>query len=422
MLGRIDGRRRGLGRADVPADGRGVVDRGEDVRRGVAERRGRLVAEVARQVAPDVGPAFVRVTLHPSSSSVLVHRPQPVQVGERFSMKARIPSRWSSVAKSSKKAARSARRPAVSDRSAAASTERLAARTASGGIAAIVSASSSAASTVSAAGTTFVTSPAAFASAAGIARPVRISSMASADPTARVRRCVPPAPGITPIRISGWPNWASSPATMRSHVMASSQPPPSAKPRTAAISGSPMAPMRSHAVKWPSACSRSGLWSASSTMSAPAANARSPAPVRTMTRIRSSRSSASSWLGQLFQEREAERVARLGSIDGHERDAVMALDRGIDTDQAGGRLDVGHADSLRVRGLRCRSSIHVPGSVARPLAMHADRLTHPGRPRPPARARSPDRARSRADSDPPPASRPSSAPRPTPPGRRSPSP
>ena len=45
-------------------------------------------------------------------------------------------------------------------------------------------------------------------------------------PTARVRRCVPPAPGMVPRLISGWPNLALSAARMRSHIMASSQPPP----------------------------------------------------------------------------------------------------------------------------------------------------------------------------------------------------
>ena len=43
-----------------------------------------------------------------------------------------------------------------------------------------------------------------------------------------VRRCVPPAPGMTPSLISGWPNFAVSAAMMMSHIMASSQPPPSA--------------------------------------------------------------------------------------------------------------------------------------------------------------------------------------------------
>ena len=80
-------------------------------------------------------------------------------------------------------------------------------------------------------------------------------------------------------------------------------------------------------------------------MSAPAAKARSPAPgdhddpdaVVQVERLE--------LIGKLGQEREAERVARLGPIDRHERDAVMPRDRGIDADQTGGRLDVGHADS-----------------------------------------------------------------------------
>ena len=50
-------------------------------------------------------------------------------------------------------------------------------------------------------------------------------------------------------------------------------------------------------------------------------------------------------LRQLGQEREAQRVARLRPIDRHERDAVMPLYRGIDADETGRRLDVGHADS-----------------------------------------------------------------------------
>ena len=37
--------------------------------------------------------------------------------------------------------------------------------------------------------------------------------------------------------ISGWPNWASSDAMMKSHSSASSQPPPRAKPLTAAMMG-----------------------------------------------------------------------------------------------------------------------------------------------------------------------------------------
>ena len=68
-------------------------------------------------------------------------------------------------------------------------------------------------------------------------RPVSTMSIALALPTARGRRCVPPAPGMMPSLISGWPNCALSAAMMKSHIIASSQPPPSAKPLTAAITG-----------------------------------------------------------------------------------------------------------------------------------------------------------------------------------------
>ena len=68
-------------------------------------------------------------------------------------------------------------------------------------------------------------------------RAVRTRSIALALPTARGRRCVPPAPGMMPSLISGWPNFALSAAMTMSHIIATSQPPPSAKPATAAITG-----------------------------------------------------------------------------------------------------------------------------------------------------------------------------------------
>ncbi|MCY1378953.1 hypothetical protein D9M69_666270 [compost metagenome] len=86
-------------------------------------------------------------------------------------------------------------------------------------------------------GTTRLTRPARSASVASIMRAVSTMSMALDLPTARGRRCVPPAPGMMPSLISGWPNFALSAAMMKSHIMASSQPPPSAKPLTAAITG-----------------------------------------------------------------------------------------------------------------------------------------------------------------------------------------
>ena len=45
-----------------------------------------------------------------------------------------------------------------------------------------------------------------------------------------VSRCDPPMPGVTPSLISGWPNLAVSAAMMKSAIIATSQPPPSAKP------------------------------------------------------------------------------------------------------------------------------------------------------------------------------------------------
>ena len=62
-------------------------------------------------------------------------------------------------------------------------------------------------------------------------------SIAFALLTARGRRCVPPEPGTMPSLISGWPKRAVSAAMTMSHIIASSHPPPSAKPATAPITG-----------------------------------------------------------------------------------------------------------------------------------------------------------------------------------------
>ncbi|MNN68872.1 hypothetical protein D3C81_1846130 [compost metagenome] len=99
---------------------------------------------------------------------------------------------------------------------------------ASGGMPAMPRASSSALGRVWASATTSLTSPIASASSALTMQPV--SSMRSAWylPTARSRRWVPPAPGITPTLISGWAKRAEAPATIRSQCIASSQPPPRA--------------------------------------------------------------------------------------------------------------------------------------------------------------------------------------------------
>src|SRR6266568_4615092 len=104
-------------------------------------------------------------------------------------------------------------------------------------IAAIFSAAAITSSISLSAGTMRLTRPLRSASAASIMRPVRQRSIALDLPIARVRRCEPPQAGMTPSVISGWPNFAVSAAMMKSHIIASSQPPPSAKPATAAITG-----------------------------------------------------------------------------------------------------------------------------------------------------------------------------------------
>ena len=84
---------------------------------------------------------------------------------------------------------------------------------------------------------TWLTKPSRSASSASMRRPVSTSSIARCLPITRASRWVPPPPGMIPSVISGWPNSAVSEATIMSQASASSQPPPSAKPETAAISG-----------------------------------------------------------------------------------------------------------------------------------------------------------------------------------------
>mmetsp|Transcript_5278 Transcript_5278/g.13333 ORF Transcript_5278/g.13333 Transcript_5278/m.13333 type:complete len:237 (+) Transcript_5278:22-732(+) len=68
-------------------------------------------------------------------------------------------------------------------------------------------------------------------------RPLKVRSHAREYPTTRLRRCVPPAPGMIPRRTSGRATFASGPATRRSHASAISSPPPSATPSSAAMVG-----------------------------------------------------------------------------------------------------------------------------------------------------------------------------------------
>ena len=113
----------------------------------------------------------------------------------------------------------------------------LAWRTAMGPLSAMVAAISSAFARAWPAGTTWFTSPIALASRASTRRPVKISSFAIGAPRMRGRSWVPPTPGKMPRVTSGTAKTAVSPHTTKSESTASSQPPPIAKPSTAAMTG-----------------------------------------------------------------------------------------------------------------------------------------------------------------------------------------
>ena len=97
---------------------------------------------------------------------------------------------------------------------------------------------------------------------------------------------------MIPSVISGWPNSAVSEATIMSHSSASSQPPPSAKPDTAAISGVRQAAMRCQKAIVDASITSWKVRSAIALMSAPAANT-SSLPAITMQRTPASASKSS---------------------------------------------------------------------------------------------------------------------------------
>src|SRR5690606_25013690 len=188
----------------------------------------------------------------------------------------------------------------------------------------------------------------------------------SSLPTVRASRWMPPAPGMIPTLISGWPKRAPSPATMMSACIASSQPPPSAKPLTAAITGFGQAAIVCH-MRWLLSSRMSiGELSAIARRSAPAAKTRSP-PVSTMQRTLSSSLSVtkcavsacrSDWLSAL---RASGRLSRISAIPAWGRSTStcsMVLSSGSadgggqfrhDLEQVADQAVVGHLEDRRVR-------------------------------------------------------------------------
>ena len=149
-------------------------------------------------------------------------------------------------------------------------------------------------------GYTALTRPISLASAAPMTLPEKINSLALASPTRRGRRWVPEKPGVMPRPTSGWPNLApplpsalGPAARMMSQLMASSQPPPRAKPLTAAMVGiSSFSMRRIRALpRWPHLRPAATSMGYCSPMSAPATKER-PSPV--MMKARSSVSCSTS--------------------------------------------------------------------------------------------------------------------------------
>ena len=119
-------------------------------------------------------------------------------------------------------------------------------------------------------------------------------SFALPGPMRRASLCVPPKPGVIPRPTSGCPNNALSEQIRISQLMASSLPPPSAKPFTAAITGTgKVSILRKISLPNLPKCSPCSLViTLIAAMSAPATKDFSPAPVRIIARI-SERSTAS---------------------------------------------------------------------------------------------------------------------------------
>ncbi len=134
-----------------------------------------------------------------------------------------------------------------------------------------------AAASASPSGTTSLTKPSAWPSAAETRRPVRIMPSAAFCPVIRGRRWTP-LPAMRPTRGSGSAKTAFSAAMMMSQASAVSNPPPIATPLTAAMRGlsrskrwlSPANPVAGRGPRRPAAWTLRSL---------PAENARSPAPV-----------------------------------------------------------------------------------------------------------------------------------------------
>ena len=134
--------------------------------------------------------------------------------------------------------------------------------------------------------------------------------------TRRARRWVPPKPGVMPRPVSGWPNTAVSAQMRISQAMLSSQPPPRAKPFTAAMVGMGSVSMARKTLLpcLPKASPPSLVRVLISPMSAPATKAFSPLPVMTRARISASAFTAETSSSRSVRTSEFSAFSALGRL------------------------------------------------------------------------------------------------------------
>ena len=160
---------------------------------------------------------------------------------------------------------------------------------------------------------------------------------------------------------SGWPNFAVSTAILMVHAIAVSQPPPSAKPLTAAITGLPRFSMRSSTScpKRLDSSASSAVACASSLMSAPAIKALSPAPVRMTPRTASSSRASSNAVRRSVQVGVFRALSTLGRLTVTVGDARPSFrtrhSRGSALPWRSGRCDCGR----RRERCCCRGHVHL---------------------------------------------------------------
>ena len=150
-------------------------------------------------------------------------------------------------------------------------------------------------------------------------------SIARETPIRRGSRTVPPSISGTPHRRQNTPNTAPSSATRRSHHSASSSPPATAYPATAAITGLPSRIRVGPIGPSPSGATRLPAGLPTSFRSAPEQNT-PPSPCRTATAASRSASNSRNASDQRRRGRAVDRVPALGARQQHGRDGTVALD------------------------------------------------------------------------------------------------